>query len=76
MDFTLTLIELLKGKEKRDEVNRQLVRAAGCALTTAAIELAGRVITGVASDALGGEYRLDITLIREGFGARSGEREE
>ena len=26
MDFTLTLIELLEGKEKRDEVNRQLVR--------------------------------------------------
>lgn len=26
MDFTLTLIELLEGKEKRDEVNQQLVR--------------------------------------------------
>jgi 4-methyl-5(b-hydroxyethyl)-thiazole monophosphate biosynthesis len=26
MDFALTLIELLEGKEKRDEVNRQLVR--------------------------------------------------
>ena len=26
MDFALTLIELLAGKEKRDEVNRQLVR--------------------------------------------------
>ncbi|MBT8118710.1 MAG: DJ-1/PfpI family protein [Gammaproteobacteria bacterium] len=26
MDFTLTLIELLEGKEKRDEVNKQLVR--------------------------------------------------
>jgi 4-methyl-5(b-hydroxyethyl)-thiazole monophosphate biosynthesis len=26
MDFTLTLIELLEGKAKRDEVNRQLVR--------------------------------------------------
>ena len=26
MDFALTLIELLEGKQKRDEVNRQLVR--------------------------------------------------
>ena len=26
MDFTLTLIELLEGKEKREEVNRQLAR--------------------------------------------------
>lgn len=26
IDFALTLIELLEGKEKRDEVNRQLVR--------------------------------------------------
>jgi len=26
MEFALTLIELLEGKEKRDEVNRQLVR--------------------------------------------------
>ena len=26
MDFALTLIELLEGKEKRDEVNQQLVR--------------------------------------------------
>ena len=26
MDFALTLIELLEGKEKREEVNRQLVR--------------------------------------------------
>ena len=26
MDFALTLIELLEGREKRDEVNRQLVR--------------------------------------------------
>jgi len=26
MDFTLTLIELLEGKHKRDEVNQQLVR--------------------------------------------------
>ncbi len=26
MDFTLTLIELLEGSEKREEVNRQLVR--------------------------------------------------
>lgn len=26
MDFTLTLIELLEGKQKRDEVNQQLVR--------------------------------------------------
>ncbi len=26
MDFALTLIELLEGKEKRDDVNRQLVR--------------------------------------------------
>jgi len=26
MDFALTLIELLEGQEKRDEVNRQLVR--------------------------------------------------
>lgn len=26
MDFTLTLIELLEGREKRDEVNNQLVR--------------------------------------------------
>lgn len=26
MDFTLTLIELLEGKKKRDEVNQQLVR--------------------------------------------------
>jgi 4-methyl-5(b-hydroxyethyl)-thiazole monophosphate biosynthesis len=26
MDFALTLIELLEGQAKRDEVNRQLVR--------------------------------------------------
>lgn len=26
MDFTLTLIELLEGREKRDEINKQLVR--------------------------------------------------
>ena len=26
MDFALTLIELLEGREKRDEINRQLVR--------------------------------------------------
>ena len=49
-------------------VQRGLVRAALDPFATAQIELAGRVIAGVAGHALGGEDRLDIPLIGQRLG--------
>ncbi|SST12626.1 Uncharacterised protein [Acinetobacter baumannii] len=47
----------------RAVVDRQLVGAALRALGAAQVELAGRVVAGVAGDALGGKDRLDVTAI-------------
>lgn len=44
-------------------VDRQLVGAALRALGAAQVELAGRIVAGVAGDALGGKDRLDVTAI-------------
>ncbi len=57
-------------------VHRQFVRTTLGTLAAAQIELARRVIAGMAGHALGGEDRLDIALIGEDFGLCSAADEQ
>ncbi len=52
-------------------VHRRLVRAAKRALGTAQVQLAGRVVAGMAGDALGIEDGLDVAPIGQRFGMQS-----